>query len=290
MSLFFRHTDNRKFNTWCKYTVRLDTYGCGCQHECLYCYARGLLDFRGNWNSEKPKPGTLWEIKNTVSQLPKNTVVRLGGMTDCFQPIERQKRITYETIKILNYYKIHYLIVTKSQLVSSDEYIRIYDKELVHFQISVTSTNDDTSRSFEKASPPSQRIAAIEKLSGLGFDVSVRLSPFIEQFIDLNTINLIKCDKILIEFLKVNHYIRKWFPIDYSDYTLQYGGYNNLQLGKKINLVNQITGFSEKSVGEYVADHYYYFRENVNFNPDDCCNLMVHFQKRPENKQLRIFA
>ena len=38
---------DRKVNTWCKYTTRLDTYGCGCQHDCQYCYARGLLYWRG---------------------------------------------------------------------------------------------------------------------------------------------------------------------------------------------------------------------------------------------------
>ena len=31
----------------CNYNIRLDTYGCGCQHDCSYCYAKSLLEFRG---------------------------------------------------------------------------------------------------------------------------------------------------------------------------------------------------------------------------------------------------
>lgn len=38
----------------CNYSARLDTYGCGCQHDCSYCYAKSLLDFRGLWNPKNP--------------------------------------------------------------------------------------------------------------------------------------------------------------------------------------------------------------------------------------------
>ena len=34
----------------CNYPTRLDTYGCGCVHDCKYCYAKSLLSFRGLWN------------------------------------------------------------------------------------------------------------------------------------------------------------------------------------------------------------------------------------------------
>ena len=41
---FYKTIDNRKYNTWCKYTKILDTYGCGCQHDCSYCYARDIAN------------------------------------------------------------------------------------------------------------------------------------------------------------------------------------------------------------------------------------------------------
>ncbi len=278
---------NRKVNTWCKYTTRLDTYGCGCQHDCKYCYAKSLLYFRDKWNNKIPRMADIVKIKNKIKRLNKNEVLRMGGMTDCFQPYEEIEKNTYWTIMILNQFKIHYLIVTKSSLVSSDEYIKIYDKTLAHFQITITSTSDKRSAEYENTSPPSERIKSIEKLYKLGFDVSIRLSPYLEKYISPEIINNIKCNKILIEFLKVNPFIKRNFDINYSDYTLKFGGYNHLPLEKKIKLVNKITGFEQVSVGEYVKDHYEYFRDNVNFNKDDCCNL--NEIKLDNSKQLLLF-
>ena len=272
---FYKEVDNRKFNTWCTWTRRLDTYGCGCYHDCSYCYSKSLLNFRGLWNPQSPAVADLKKIENRIKKLPAGTIVRMGGMTDCFQPCELEHRISYETIKLLNKYNIGYLIVTKSHLIATDEYIEILRKDLAHIQITVTTTDDEFSRTYENASVPSKRIEAIEKLYSLGFDVSVRLSPFIPQFVDVDKINAIKCNKILIEFLKVNTWVKKWFDIEYSEYTLKCGGYTHLPLERKIELTNLITGFEQVSVGEYVKEHYDYFRENVNYNKDDCCNLRL---------------
>jgi DNA repair photolyase len=272
---YYKDNCDRKYNTWCKYTKSIDTYGCGCQHECCYCYAKALLDFRKNWNPIEPKISYITEIEKTISELSKNDVVRIGKMTDCFQPIEKIEAITYETIKLLNKYSVNYLIVTKSSLVSTDKYLNIYDGELAHFQISMSSTDDKISSEYEKCTPTSERINAVEKLYKLGFDVSIRLSPFVYQFVDFKILNKIDCSKILVEFLKVNHFIKKSFNIDYSDYSLKYGGYNNLQLDKKVELIKNVDSFEELSVGEYVKEHHEYFSNNVNYNKNDCCNLKL---------------
>jgi len=274
---------DRKVNTWCNYTKRLDTYGCGCQHDCSYCYAKSLLSFRGLWNAVEPSTASNIVIARKIKLLKSGDIVRMGGMTDCFQPLELKHKITYNTILWLNRLKIHYLIVTKSELVSNDKYIKIYDKKLAHFQITITSTSKND---YEKCSVPQKRINSIEKLYKLGFDVSVRLSPFIYQYIDFDILNSIKCNKILIEFLKVNYNVKNWFKIDYSEYSLKYGGFEHLQLKKKIQLVNLITGFDKLTVGEYVEEHHKYFSQNVNFNKNDCCNLNY---KVKEFNQLTIF-
>ena len=286
---FYKSINNRKFNTWCKYTDRLDTYGCGCQHNCSYCYSKSLLSFRGLWNPRKPRIANVSKIRDKMKGFGKHKVIKLGGMTDCFQPIETKERITYQAIKILNYYKIHYLIVTKSSLVSNDNYLQVYDKDLAHFQITITNTNDADCYKYEKASLASARIKSIEKLHKLGFDVSIRLSPFIKDNIDLRLLNKIRCNKILVEFLKVNHWVKKWFNIDYSDYTLKYGGYEHLQLENKIRLMNNINCFDQVSVGEYVNEHYIYFRDNVNFNKNDCCNINYTTPRVVNNLQLNLF-
>lgn len=260
----------------CHYSTRLDLYGCGCQHNCSYCYARSLLNFRNLWNPANPLKANINQVLKTIDKkLNKGDVVRLGGMTDCFQPLEKENRLTYQAIQALNKKGVHYLIVTKSAIVADDEYIQIMDKNLAHIQVSITTTNDDLGKTYERCSLSSERIKAIEKLQANGFDVAVRLSPFIPQYIDYNILNNIKCDKIQVEFLRVNSWIKKWFDIDYAEYTLKQSNYLHLPLEKKIEYLSKITGFKYVSVCEDVTEHYNYWKENFNCNPDDCCNLRL---------------
>ena len=274
---FYKRGD-RKVNTWCRWNDRIDPYGRGCAHDCSYCYAKSLLDFRKLWNPAEPAVADKRKIRGLVSRLPKDKVIRIGGMTDPFQPIELKCRVTYALLEALKYYRIPYLIVTKSDLIASPEYVALLDRDLSHIQITITTLDDALARTYEHAPAPSRRIAAIERLQELGFDIQVRLSPFIPEYVDRGGVNAIKCDKILIEFLKVSPWIQKWFDIDYTPYSLKCGGYLHLPLARKIELVNEITGFKEKTVGEFVPEHHQYFSTHVNANQDDCCNL-----RRPGN-------
>ena len=273
-SVFYKEVTGNEKNK-CHYSTRLDTYGCGCQHDCKYCYAKSLLNFRGLWNSQKPVVGNMKQIKNAIIRAKKEgiKILRLGGMTDCFQPMELKYRTTYQTIKLLNKYKIGYLIVTKSHLVANEEYMKIYDKELAHFQITTTCLDDCLYRSldYEKASLPSMRIDAIKKLQDNNYDVAIRLSPIIEEFIDFDKLNSLGIKKAQIEFLRVNHWIKKWFDIDYSKFTIKQSGYEHLPLEEKIRIINKIK-IKNISVCEDVDKHYEYWKD-INNNPNDCCNL-----------------
>lgn len=268
---FYKTVEGNEGNL-CHYPTRLDTYGCGCQHDCKYCYAKSLLDFRDLWNPEEPAVADVNEIYKTVKTIPKDSIIRLGGMTDCFQPLELKERVTMQTIKMLNRRKIGYLIVTKSHLVANDEYMQIYDKELTHFQITVTTLDDDFSLTYEKASIPSKRIEAIKKLQEAGFDVAIRLSPIIEQFMDFDKLNSLGINKAVVEFLRVNTWIRKWFDIDYSAYKLKQGSYQFLRLADKKRIISKIK-IPEITVCEDYTPHFKYWQVNVNPNRNDCCNL-----------------
>ena len=240
------------------------------------CYAKSLLDFRKLWNPTNPSIADIEKVKRKIAKLPKDTPpIRLGGMSDMFQPAEKRHKLTYETIKALNENNIPYLIVTKGAMIADDEYIELLDKDLAHIQITVTTTDDKLSTTYEKASLPSERIKAIEKLQENGFDVQLRLSPFIPQYIDFDILNNVKCDKILIEFLRVNTWIKKWFDIDYSDYTVKQSGYSHLPLEKKLEYIKNITGFKEMTVCEDEDSAYEYWKNNFNHNSDDCCNLRI---------------
>lgn len=274
-SLFYKEVEGSEGNK-CHYPTRLDTYGCGCQHDCKYCYAKSLLDFRGLWNSEKPVVGNMKQIKNAIVRAKRSgvKVLRLGGMTDCFQPLELKYRVTYQTIRLLNKYKIEYLIVTKSDLVANEEYMKIYDKDLAHFQITTTCLDDELYKKldYEKASVPSKRIEAIKKLQDNGFDVAIRLSPLIEEYIDFDKLNSLGIQKAIVEFLRVNHWIKKWFDIDYKKFTHKEGGYEHLPLEEKKRILNKVK-IPIVSICEDVDEHYKYWENNFNPNKEDCCNL-----------------
>lgn len=253
----------------CNYPVRLDTYGRGCKHDCQYCYAKSLLEFRGLWGD--PAAADISKLRKKIARIKPGSVVRLGGMTDCLQPIEEWKRVTYRAIKALNRRKVRYLIVTKSPLIARADYLEILDPGLAHIQISITSTDDQAKH--EKAAPYSERKKSVEILQEKGFDVAVRLSPYIPEFVDLDELNSINCDKMLVEFLRANHWIKSNFKADYSKHTLTEGGYSHMSLETKLELLGEIKGFQEVSVCEDVSSHYDYFRKNINHNQNDCCNL-----------------
>lgn len=120
----------------------------------------------------------------------------------------------------------------------------------------------------------------MEKLQAAGFDVALRLSPYIPQFIekgvlDMGVINAVECDKIIIEFLRVNSWIKKWFDIDYADYTHKHAGYEHMPLDIKRRYLALVDNFKEVSICEDVDEHYRYWSDNVNSNPQDCCNLKI---------------
>lgn len=85
----------------------------------------------------------------------------------------------------------------------------------------------------------------------------------------------IKCDKLIVEFLRVNTWIKKWFDIDFSPYTVKHGGYQHLPLSVKKEYIQKIKGFKEISVCEDEDEAYEYWNNTFNPNPNDCCNLRV---------------
>lgn len=259
----------------CYYPTRLDTYGKGCYYNCKYCYAKGLLSFRGMWKPNRPATPTDNELINTIRKIPSGSVVRLGGMTDCFQPIERLKRKTYKAIQLLNKKRVHYLIVTKSDLIIKPEYLRILDKTLAHIQISIPSTEDKILELTDNAPSYERRKKAIETLYNKDYDVSLRLAPVFYDTLDYKKIHEIQVDKCLVEFLRLkslsrNNILRQ--ATDFRKYTYKEGGYYHLPLKIKKQVLNRLH-FKEMSVCEDVHTHYHYFQNNYNHNPSDCCNL-----------------
>lgn len=90
---------------------------------------------------------------------------------------------------------------------------------------------------------------------------------------DFDALNSLGINKAIVEFLRVNTWIKKWFTgIDYKPYKLKQGSYRFLRLNDKKRIISKIN-IPQISVCEDYQPHWKYWQVNVNPNRDDCCNL-----------------
>jgi DNA repair photolyase len=154
--------------------------------------------------------------------------------------------------------------------------MEVMDKDLAHIQITVTCFDYKQTKSYELASNPEQRLLAILTLQQHGFDVAIRLSPLLEEYMDFDLLNSLSIDKCIVEFLRYNSIIRKWFPqMDYTKYTLWDRNYYHLPLKEKIRILEKVK-LPNISICEKVDKHYDYWMKHFNPNKADCCNLRVN--------------
>jgi DNA repair photolyase len=161
----------------------------GCQHGCSYCYARNsheYLGFNAGLDFE-----TKIVVKHDAPQLFSAFLARrkwqpeivvFSGVTDCYQPAERQFRLTRASLQVALECRQPVGIVTKNALVVRDLDILqpLAAERLVHVNISVTSLDSELARVMEpRTSTPSARLRAIRSLAEAGVPVRVMVAPII---------------------------------------------------------------------------------------------------------------
>ena len=161
----------------------------GCEHGCVYCYARpshaylGLsagLDFESKL-FVKDGAAALLE-KELAAPKYRPSVIALGANTDAYQPIERQYRVTRSILEVLARARHPVGIVTKSNLVLRDLDLLapMAEQGLVKVFVSVTTLDRDIARKMEPRAPtPARRLEAIERLAEAGVPVGVMAAPII---------------------------------------------------------------------------------------------------------------
>lgn len=161
----------------------------GCEHGCIYCYARNTHNYWGY------SAGTDFEqkilIKKNAPELLRKELssgkwqaepIMFSGNTDCYQPAERKFQITRQMLEVLYDMKHPVGIITKNALVLRDLDIltEMAKLNLVHVNISFTSLNEDLRRKMEpRTSSVKTKLKAIEIMSGQGIPVSVMMAPVI---------------------------------------------------------------------------------------------------------------
>ena len=166
----------------------INTYR-GCEHGCIYCYARpthaylGLspgLDFETQLFAKHDAAARLEEAFRRRGYRP--APLQLGGVTDCYQPIERDLAITRSVLEVLLAWRHPVRIVTKSARVLRDLDLlgALAASDLVQVHISLTTLDPSLARAMEpRASRPQRRVEAIRELAAAGVPVSVSTSPVI---------------------------------------------------------------------------------------------------------------
>jgi DNA repair photolyase len=166
----------------------------GCEHGCIYCYARPShcylghsagLDFETQLYA-KPEAAALLENELAAPSYRPATMA-LGTNTDPYQPIERERRITRSVLEVLERTGHPVGIVTKSALVVRDIDIlqRMAAKGLAKVALSVTTLDRHLARRMEpRAGTPSRRLEAIRRLSEAGIPTAVMVAPIIPSLND----------------------------------------------------------------------------------------------------------
>ena len=161
----------------------------GCEHGCIYCYARpahaymGLspgLDFESRLFF-KPGAGRLL-ARELAQPSYRPGVIHIGGNTDPYQPSERRLRVTREVIETLERFAHPFSVITKSQLILRDLDILgpMGRAGLARAALSVTTLDRRLARLMEpRAATPERRIAAVRALAEAGVPVVVMFAPVI---------------------------------------------------------------------------------------------------------------
>jgi DNA repair photolyase len=166
----------------------------GCEHGCVYCFARPTHAFMGL------SPGLDFEsrlfVKQNAAELLKRELsapsyqpktIAIGTNTDPYQPIEREHRVMRSILEVLAEANHPVAIVTKSALVLRDLDILtpMAAKGLVKVALSVTTLDREVARKMEpRASTPQKRLDAIEALAAAGVPTAVMVAPVIPGVTD----------------------------------------------------------------------------------------------------------
>lgn len=259
----------------------------GCEHGCVYCYARNSHTYWGF------SAGLDFETKLIVKKdvakkfeeriLNKNWKVKpilLSGNTDCYQPIEAKYELTRQLLEVALKYQQPINIITKNTLVIRDVDLlsQLATKSLVHVCFSITSTDEVLRRKLEpRTASFKKKMEAIQLLSRAGVPVSVMNSPIIPGLNDHDMANVISASAdagamgINYSVVRLNGQIGKifqeWIEEAYPDKAAKvlsqikemHGGkVNDSEFGRRMsgegNFAIMIQQLFEKSKQRYFAD------------------------------------
>jgi DNA repair photolyase len=174
----------------------------GCEHGCIYCYARPSheylgfssgVDFESKILVKLHAASLLKESFLSKSWVPQT--ILLSGDTDCYQPVERKLRLTRECLKVFLTFMNPVSIITKNALIQRDVDILkdLAASSLVSVTLSITTLDEALARRMEpRTSSPANRLETVKTLAGHGIPVNVNIAPVIPGLNDVEIPSIVK--------------------------------------------------------------------------------------------------
>ncbi len=174
----------------------------GCEHGCIYCYARPSheylgfsagLDFESKIMVKMDAPRLLRETLRKESWEPQ--MVAFSGNTDCYQPIERKLRLTRQCLEVFLEYGNPVGIITKNAMIERDIDVlqQMSEMNIAAILMSITTLNRDLAGRMEpRTSSPAARLRVIEQLAKAGIVVGVNVAPVIPGLTDEEIPSILK--------------------------------------------------------------------------------------------------
>jgi DNA repair photolyase len=166
----------------------------GCEHGCIYCYARPSHAYLGH------SPGLDFETKiygkfDAVERLTAELAapgytprpIMISGITDPYQPVERQLKITRSIVEVLVAHRHPFTMISKNALMARDADLlgEAAKLGLVSCALSITTLDAALARRMEpRASAPAKRLAAMRALTDAGVPMSVMMAPIVPGLTD----------------------------------------------------------------------------------------------------------
>lgn len=173
-------------NMWFGCNYNMNIYK-GCCHGCIYCDSRSECYGVENFDEVRAKENALALIERELKSKRKKGVIGTGAMSDPYNPLEKEHRLTRSALELINKHGFGVAIATKSDLILRDIDIlqEISKHSPVLVKITITTADDELCQKIEpRAAFSSQRFEAIRRLSEAGINTCILLMPvlpFIED-------------------------------------------------------------------------------------------------------------
>ncbi|MEM1540783.1 MAG: radical SAM protein [Candidatus Bathyarchaeia archaeon] len=201
----------------CPQSLVLNTY-LGCRHDCVYCYAKFILQPLGRWRTVTPADVNILNKilsdaerkRDMVSRLIQQRVpFRFANITDGFQDIEKVFRVSLEALKVLSRFDYPVIINTKGVIIAEPEYLEVICNMKVVVQMTLIWHQDWLVRMLEPHAPSAtERLEALMKLADAGVITQVRFSPVFPMLNDepeefFHVLRQVKVKDVICEFVRL---------------------------------------------------------------------------------------